>query len=308
MRTVVVVPSFRGAWRVARLLESIAQHDSTGLDAAQFLVVEDPSDEQSTKRYEHALKQFSRIDFCKLNEWSNMHGAASKAFEIAAKEYSPDWIMYLGDDVLVTPKALTSALHFVEVNSLDTVSLIQIPYWNAHDLTPDGYDGRGNSDWHPHGPGVKMSCGRPYMIATKDEMYSLDPSWLADVPRNSHWDGEGVARPYVNVNGVGFLCRTSHFFKVGGFAEGTWCLDESLSVRTWLNSNQSIVCLPGPPFIHYFGGATVCNPPAHELHTHEAWTAAMGMTKEEAGTLSYAAMHEREAAVRAEMSAASYWR
>ena len=308
MRTAIVIPSFRGAWRVARLLESIAHHDLQVLDAAHFLVVEDPSDEQSTKHYENTLKKFPNVDFIKLKNWSNMHGAAKHAFEYAAKSYDPDWFFYLGDDVLITPGAISSVLHFVERNALRTVGLVQIPYWNAHDLTPDGYDGNGNREWHPHGPGVKLSRGRPYLIETKDDMYVKDPSWLRDVPRNAHWDGDGFARSYVNVNGVGFLCRNEHYFSVGGFADGTWCLDESISVRTWKDSDYSIVCLPGPPFIHFFAGSTLCDPPAHSLHTHEAWERAMGMTKEEAGALSYARMHDRQPAVHREMTFASYWR
>jgi hypothetical protein len=108
------------------------------------------------------------------------------------------------------------------------------------------------------------------------------------------------------VNGVGFAVRSSNYEAVGGFARDTWCLDETISVRTWLKGPLGCVCLPGPPLIHYFGGATLSNPPAHDLHTNEAWAKAMGMTKEEAGALCYAKMFDREAAILAETKAAEY--
>jgi glycosyltransferase involved in cell wall biosynthesis len=305
MKTAIVIPSFRGAWRVQRLLESIARFDSDAYSNNLFYVFEDPSDDGSTERYHKVLDPIVNARFKKLDKWSNMHGAAMKAVaSIDRSVYS--WFLYLGDDLLATPGALSNVLHFIEKNPLKTVSLVGIPYWNAHDLTPEGYDGNGNRDWHPHGTGVKYSNGRPYLLTSKDDMYNQDPDWLVEVPRNHHWDGEGIARPYIYVNGAGFACKLETYDRVGGFAEGTWCLDESISVRTWLQSDQSICCLPGPPFVHYFGGATPCNPPQHDLHTEESWIKAMGMDKAEAGRLSYEKMFERESAVKAEMATASY--
>lgn len=307
MRVSVVIPSFRGAWRVERLLESVLVHDPLAFDNADWFVVEDPSDIHATQAYERVLRNFPWVRYQRLLNWSNMHGAAKHAFEIAAKSFDPTWIFYLGDDVLVTPKAVSSVLHFLNRNELASIGLVQIPYWNAHDLTVGGYDGRGNRDWHPHGPHSERRQDRSHLLTVKEDMYTRDVEWLTEVPQNPHWNGEGHARPYVNVNGVGFACRRDHFFHVGGFAEGTWCLDESLSVRTWTRSRRGIVCLPGPCFVHYFGGATESNPPQHDLHTHERWTMAMGMTKEEASKVSYAAMEERTPAILSETVPASYF-
>ena len=62
-----------------------------------------------------------------------MHGAAKQAFEWAMY-YEMEWIIYLGDDVLVTSGALSNMIHFLTQNDLKTVGLVQFPYWNAHDL------------------------------------------------------------------------------------------------------------------------------------------------------------------------------
>jgi hypothetical protein len=277
--------------RLQRLLESVVLYDLQAFRSAQWLVVEDPSDKPATDRYRSVLRNFSSVEFTKLGSWSNMHGSAMAAFEIAQAEYKPEWIVYLGDDVMVTRGALSTLFYFIERNALRTVSLVQPAYWNAHELFEEV------AHAERRGPGL---------LRAKEDMYTKDPAWLLEVPRNPHWDGEGFARPYVNVNGCGFACRADHYFRVGGFAEGTWCLDETLSVRTWLGSDQSIVCLPGPPLVHYFGAATECNPPAHDLYTAERWAEAMGMTKEVANKLSYEKMFEREAAVLAETRSAAY--
>jgi glycosyltransferase involved in cell wall biosynthesis len=303
----VVVPSFRGAWRVERLLESIQMHDVEVLTRITLTIVEDPSDAEATKQYERVVRANPGVRYFKLKNWSNMHGAAMQAFTLVRWTDDSDWIVYLGDDVLVTPGALSNLVYFLQENELETVGLVQIPYWNAHDLTVGGYDGQGNRDWHPHGPETEHRGDRFVLLKSKEEMYTRDPAWLSTVPQNPHWNGAGYSRPYVNVNGVGFACRRTHYFEVGGFAEGTWCLDESISVRTWTRSKLSIVTLPGQPFIHYFGGATESEPPAHDLHTEARWIEAMGLTKHEAGVISYAAMAARESSCLEEMRAARYY-
>jgi len=295
----VVIPTYNGVDRLRFMLKTIKQNDPSAFDSAQFLVVEDPCGYDGVSQaYDELWVEYSEIELHHLDEWSNMHGAAKKAFEYAFWAYeNPDWVIYLGDDLAVTPGALSNMIYFLQENPLETVSLVQFPYWNAHDLcrTEDG-------EWSPYLE--EMGYKKPFWV--KENFYA-NTDWVPKVPRNPHWDGEGVARSYVNVNGCGFAARSEHYRSVGGFADGTWCLDESISVRTWLNSGQSIVCLPGPPLVHYFGGSTAAQPKLHDRHTHEAWVEAMGMTKEEAGALSYKAMHEREDAVKEEMARCKYF-
>lgn len=285
---VIVVPSYQGAWRVERLLESVTLYDPDALRFARWLVVEDRSDDEHALAYEKLTYRYP-IDLEHLPSWSNMHGAAQRAFEIAYKEYSPSWIIYLGDDVLVTPHAISNMLQFLR-NEIPSVGLVQFPYWNAIDLTSE-----------------KDEYAGPVLLHSKEDMYSSDPSWLTRVPRNPHWDAHPWAYPYINVNGVGFACKVPHFFNVGGFASKTWCLDESISVRTWLHSSLSIVALPGPPLIHFFGGVRFAGAPDHDAWTMSAWIDAMGMSKSQAGTLSAQKLEERKAQVLEETQRAIYF-
>lgn len=285
-----MIPTFRGAFRAQRLLESVLLHDPAAFSSADWLVVEDPSDERATDDYRKVLRDFP-VSFIKLPTWSNMHGAAHKAFVLAATLWSPDWVLYLGDDLLVSPNAISSVIYFLQANRLDTIGLVQIPYWNAHDLC----------EAHR-----MKSPNAPVLLRTKEDMYLRDPEWLTTVPRNPHWEGAGYARPYVNVNGVGFAARLNNYFAVGGFAEGTWCLDESISVRTWLRGALGCIALPGPCVVHYFAG-THESTPAHNLDTPESWNMAMGMTKEEADLLCRGVMARREPQILAETRNAKYW-
>jgi GT2 family glycosyltransferase len=291
-KTVIVIPTYNGVDRLRFMLQTIRQNDPSIFGRVPILVVEDPCGKEGVStRYAALTDEFPDIDVAHLHEWSNMHGAAKKAFDLAFGAFDPEWVIYLGDDLAVTPNALSSLVYFIEENPLKTVSLVGIPYWNSHDLCKSE-----DSEWDG-----------PKLFWRKEDFYGRGLEWTKDLPRNPHWDGDGIARSYVNVNGAGFACKAETYRKVGGFATGTWCLDESISVRTWLNSDQSIVCLPGPPFVHYFGGATPGHHAVHDLHTEERWIEAMGMTKHEAGVVSYAKMHEREAAVKEEMQSARYW-
>lgn len=285
MQVDVVIPSYRGYTRLAAMLVSLEEHDPFAREMCRITVFEDPSTPDVAKAYDRLQTLFPYIKVVHLPKWSNMHGAAQAAFDAVPGP----WIVYLGDDVLFTPGSLSNMLAFLLRNKLETVGLVQFPYWNAHDLSED------NTNPEYHGP---------KLLRTKEEMYALGTDWLRQVPRNKHWDGEGFAQPYVNVNGCGFACRKDHFDAIGGFCRETWCLDESISVRTWQRSNLSIVCLPGPPLVHYFGAAA--DHPPHDLHTEEAWIKGMGMTKAEGSTLSYAAMQARAAAVNEEMRRARY--
>lgn len=283
----VVIPSYNGVARLSALFSSIAEHDPSAFDQAPFHIFEDPCGFAGVSRAYDILSGLFPISVRHLPTWSNMHGAAQAAFE----QTPAKWLVYLGDDVLVTPGALSNLFFFLRANELETVAAVQIPYWNAHELTRENFSERQG----------------PVLLGSKDDMYNQGLEWLLRVPQNPHWNGEGYARPYVNVNGVGFAARRDTWEAVGGFCRDTWCLDESLSVRIWLKSNQSIVCLPGPPFVHYFAGATLASPPAHSLHTEEAWIRGMKMTKAEAGRLSYEKMFEREPACLEEMRRANYF-
>jgi hypothetical protein len=289
VRTSFVVPSFNGLLRLAALLRSIEENDPSVLEMVR--IFEDPCGRKEVREgYARLPKQFPGIEVTHLPRWSNLHGAAQAAFEaVCAKS---DWIVYLGDDVLVTPFALTNMLWFLQKNELETVGLVQFPYWNASDLTVNP---------------VKAEYRGPSLLRTKEEMYTKDLSWLDQVPNNPHWNGEGYARPYINVNGVGFAAHARTWEAIGGFSRDTWCIDECISVRVWLRSERGVVCLPGPPLVHYFAGASLSAPPPHDLDTEAAWVRGMKMSKKEAGRLSYEVMFQRSDRINEEMRRASYF-
>ena len=298
----VVIPSYDGMYRLRKMVESLKRNDLEGMCNTQIAVIQDKSDVNYDEvRNEYAwLCSENGFKFHALDEWSNMHGAAQKAFEYAVDIWSPRWIIYLGDDVFFTKGSLMNMIHFVTMNDLDTVGLVQFPYWNTQDLSDGGH----------------CEFKGPELFWHKRQIWGQPLDWTDKVPPHPHWN-EGVARewgqepgiacPYVNVNGCGFACKTETWIKAGGFAEGTWCLDESISVRTWMKSDQSIVALPGPPLVHYFGGATESDPPKHDLYTEEAWAAAMHMSKHEAGEISRKIMGMRAPAVIDEMKRCSYY-
>lgn len=287
----IVIPSYCGEMRVRALLESIERYDPIVKSLARVTVFEDPSTLAVRRQYSLLLTRFPWIKVVHLPKWSNMHGAAQFAFDWVTENPKCKWIVYLGDDVLVTPKCLSNVCAFLLCNRLETVGLVQIPYWNACDLS-----------LYTRNEEVRVT--QP-LLRCKEEMYNPDTSWLKRVPRNPHWDGPGHSVPYVNVNGAGFACRTDAFHKAGGFARDTWCLDESLSLRIWERTKYSIVTLPGPCLVHFFAAADF-HPP-HNLDTHEAWTRSTGLTKEQANRLCRAAMAQRQEPVLEEMKRAHYY-
>lgn len=287
-RVSIVIPSYNGVMRVSALLSSISIHDPIVFDLCDIHIFEDPSNFPGVRGGYDKLATIFPVHVHHIPTWSNMHGAAQYAFESVQNA----WIIYLGDDTMVTPFALSNMIYFLTSNELKTVALVQFPYWNAHDLSEDQ---------------TEREYPGPALLKTKHDMYTSGYDWLKEVPRNPHWDGEGLARPYVNVNGVGFAVHRDTWEKVGGFCMETWCLDESLSVRVWINSKRSVVCLPGPPIVHFFAGATLASPPQHDLHNEAAWIRGMKMTKEEAGRASYEKMFERSHEVKLEMARARYY-
>lgn len=299
-RVVIVIPTYNGVDSLRFQLDTILRNDPVDVP---ILVVEDPCGKPEVRQaYDLIPKEFPSlwVTVVHLAEWSNMHGAAMRAFELAFHLYDPEWIIYMGDDAAITKGALSNLIHFVTANELKTIGLVQPAYWNAQALCGGGKDGQCDEK------------GAIPLFFTKESGFYTSIDWTDKVPRNPHWDGTdtdmaGLARVYVNVNGVGFACHADTYRQVGGFAEGTWCLDESISYRVWTGSDRGVVCLPGPPLVHYFGRSTFAGPPAHDLYTEERWTEAIGYNKSECDKIMRRIMGDREDAIHAECKGASYW-
>lgn len=259
---VIVIPSYNGVERLEFMLRTMKENDPDIFDIP-ILVVEDPCGFVGvTEGYVDLSREYGFF-FVELSEWSNMHGAASQAFDIARGNYEPKWIIYLGDDLAITPKSLTTFLDFIKNDVPDNVGLVQLAYWNAHEL-----------------PNFKK----------RTDFYTKNTDWTRQIPRNPHW--EGPSRAYINVNGAGFACRTKMYQKVGGFATGTWCLDESISYKCWMETDYGIVTCPGPPVVHYFGASSLADTPKGDLYDEKYWIEDMKCTKEEADKQMRARMNE----------------
>lgn len=291
----IVIPTYNGVERTRFLLDTAKRNDP-GAFSVPIMVVEDYFGGAKTEQQREDVRDgydMLELDFpvqvYHSPDWLNMHGNAKFAFGLAFREHNPDWVIYLGDDLAVTPGSLSNLIYFIQANDLQTVALIQPPYWNADEIarTTSEYD----------------NC--PLWSRERDFYASME--WTDKVDRKAHWDGDGIARPYVNVNGVGFACHAETYRQVGGFAEGTWCLDESISYRMWMKSERGIVCLPGPPLVHYFGASSVASPVPHDMHTHERWVDAIGFTKAECDFQMRCVMAARDKAINDEMRKASYW-
>lgn len=253
MKVAIAITVYNNPSRLATLLDNMIW---AGIPDIPVRVFEDPCRRgmDTTTDYlnicEKKLKDFS---FQTAPEWGCMQGIINFALESTGE----DWIIYVPDDVLFTKGGLWNEYAGVLTYGRDFVGCIQAPYWNAQDLV---------------GMGV---------MTHRQQMYQ---GWVPDhIPRNSHWDHEGLPRKYINVNGAGFSISRKLYDAMGGWPRCTWRLDEWAGYQAWIKG-MCCITLPGPPRIHYFGGATQDMPGGLAYHTVEAWKQATGgLTPEETG-------------------------
>lgn len=227
MSVQVAITAYGNPPRLARIFEAF---DMVGWPAADVFVIEDLSTDATHEGYVEICRRYG-VSLTRMPEWGCMNGSAQAAFEQA----TADWVIYYPDDVLPTPGALDSAIRWCSVFDLPEhakwrIGAFQLPYWNYQ--TDDGLF-----------PGHH-----------RDECFGgKDLRWLLGVPYNPHWYGPAY---YVNVNGAGFVARRQAWKDAGGFSAKTWCLDEHLSCRLWLNTDWGIVTVPGAPIVHAGGLST----------------------------------------------------
>lgn len=254
MRSVaIIITVYRNPPRLAALLDNMKW---AGIPDIPIYVFEDPSPfedrEETTAAYKAVCREKGNLPLDTAPKWGCMHGIIDYAFRMTFE----DWLIYVPDDVIFTRGGLWNELAGVLTYGRDWVGGIQAPYWNAIDLVSMGV--------MPH----------------RGAMYS---GWLPDViPRNPHWDMPGVPRRYINLNGAGFSMARKLYNKMGGWPRQTWRLDEFAGYCAWKHG-LACITLPGPPRIHYFGGATGAMPNGEQFHTIEAWVKAVGQTPEDCG-------------------------
>lgn len=254
MRSVAIaITTFRRPERLRTLLTNMRW---SGIPDIPVYVFEDPvpTDNRDlvTKQFREVCDDF-HLPLQTAPEWGCMQGIIQYAFE----KTEEDWIIYVPDDVLFTKGALWNEYSGVLTYGRDFVGGIQAPYWNAHDLVQMG------------------------LLRVKEEMYL--ETWIPEnVAQNPHWNGFGVPRKYINLNGAGFSLSRSLFRKMGGWPRCTWRLDEYAGYMAW-QLGYVILTLPGPTRIHYFGATTSDQPPHDDFSSVENWKKATGGTPEETG-------------------------
>lgn len=255
MRSVaIVITTFRNPARLAGLLDNMLW---AGIPDIPVYVFEDRTPgaegEDIHKAYKQLLCEKKHIDilFDRTDQWSCMQGV----IDFALRTTDEDWIIYIPDDVMFTRGGLWNEYAGILTYGRDFVGGIQAPFWNAQDLVQMG------------------------VFQSKEDTYKHHDY----LPPNPHWNNPGVPRKYINLNGAGFSLSRKLYEKMGGWPHCTWRLDEYAGYQAWKNGMVCIT-LPGPPRIHYFGGATPLMPQPHpDYSSVENWIRATGKTPSEAG-------------------------
>lgn len=248
----IAVTAFRNHQRLNALLDNMKW---AGLPDIPVYVFEDPV--PGRERHEVTAEM---IRVCVKHEvilrtapkWGCMQGIIQYALE----QTTEDWIIYVPDDVLFTKGGLWNEYAGVLAYGREWVGGIQAPYWNAHELVALG------------------------AIPTREVMFR---GWIPDhIGQNPHWNGYGLPRKYINLNGAGFSINRKLWEKMGGWPACTWRLDEYAGYMAW-KCGMACITLPGPPRIHYFGATTPEQPVHEDFSSVENWKKATGGTPEETG-------------------------
>lgn len=256
MTVAIAITVYHRPERLAGLLDNMHW---AGLPDIPVYIVEDrppvdgvASAEISRGFQDVIAEKLPRALYVRTPKWGCMQGSIQHALTVSTE----DWIIYVPDDVRFAKGGLYHEYAAALAYGRDWVGCMQAPYWNATDLVTMG------------------------VLASREAMWAEVPFSL---PRNPHWDNNGVPRKYINVNGAGFTINRRLFDAMGGWPTCTWRLDEWAGYQAWMHG---MVCMtvPGPPRVHYFGGTTPDQPTGLAFHSVEAWQAATGgLTPAETG-------------------------
>lgn len=256
----VAITVFRDPSRLATLLANMY---ASGVPDVPVRVFEDPSPhgdrEAITEGYRQVCQTYN-LQLLTAPHWSCMQGIIDYALRMT----NEDWIIYVPDDVIFQTGGLENEYSGIVDYGRDFVGGIQAPYWNANELVEKGL---------------------------VSDLAVLSNGFVPDtIPRNLHWDGNGVPRKYINLNGAGFSISRRLYEVMGGWPTCTWRLDEWAGYQAW---RHGMVCitLPGPPRIHLGGrGASKIGIPT-DYHSVDAWRRATGgLAPEETAKLTYSLM------------------
>ena len=256
----VAITVFRDPSRLATLLANMY---ACGVPDVPIRVFEDPSPhgdrEAITEGYLNVCKMYN-LQLLTAPHWSCMQGIIDYALRVT----NEDWTIYVPDDVIFQTGGLQNEYSGILDYGRDFVGGIQAPYWNADELVKNG------------------------VIESVSDLYN--GLGTLRVPRNSHWDGTGVPRKYINLNGAGFSISRRLYDVMGGWPTCTWRLDEWAGYQAW---RHGLVCitLPGPPRIHLGGRGASKIGIQTDFHTVDAWKRATGgLAPEDTARITYSIM------------------
>jgi hypothetical protein len=265
-KVAIAITTYRKPERLAGLLDNMWW---SGVPDVPIFVFEDPSfvkEERAeiTEQFRKVCKEKGNLPLYTAPKWGCMQGIIDYAF----KAIHAEWIIYVPDDVRFPRGALWNEYAGILTYGRDFVGGIQAPFWNADDLVTMG------------------------VMPSKDAMFN---GWQPlNVPRNPHWEGGGIPRKYINLNGAGFSLNRELYEAMGGWPECTWRLDEWAGYQAWRHG-MVIITLPGPPRVHYFGGATDYMPKDRpDFSSIEAWIEATGKIPSETGVDTVRIMNKLE--------------
>lgn len=247
----IAITVFRDASRLDTLLNNMRW---SGWPDIPTYVFEDPfeADRKGVSNDFAAVCDKYNVPLSTAPFWGCMHGI----IQFAMENTKEDWIIYIPDDVLFTRGGLWNEYMGVLAYGREFIGGIQAPYWNADELVTMG------------------------IIPHKKVMYE---GWVPDgVGQNPHWNWFGVPRKYINLNGAGFSLNRELWRGMGGWSRHTWRLDEYAGYKAW-QLGMACITLPGPPRVHYFGGATHLMPEHEDYSSVENWKKATGGTPTETG-------------------------
>lgn len=274
----VAITTYAAPRRLEVILEAF---DRFGWPTVPVKVYEDVSSDEYSGTYEKICSKRG-LEYKRLPKWGGMQGSA----QFAAENTSSDWMIYFPDDVLPTRNSMILIENNISMMP-EHVGAIQIPYWNYEQL----------SGVEPVVTSADLSKIRASIpMFSRDAMFTGSLDWLDLVPWNPHWYGPAF---YLNVNGAGFCLRMETWRKTGGFPTRTWCLDEHISCKIWLETDYTIASVPGAPIVHMGGAST---PAQHRFgHTQlreatlDGWMDEWGIGKDELGARGRARMAEAAA-------------
>jgi len=236
-----------GASKIDTLLDSI---DRFSKWTGEIVICADHSPaEPHGESYKNVVKFWEDkfdINLIELREWGNMQNTFRKAVDAC----TGDVVIFLSDDVIITPGTIEYIIHFWKNNDLEKLKcglqrLSWIDVWFVPGFERENFYKVHFSEWY------------------KDI--------LRDYNRKLDLSNGRIHRPHIHpyVVGPGFVFKKELWEEIGGTDKNIHMHDEDMSFRTIANTDKLIYALPNPPLIHFAAGSQAGSDDASLVHAHD---------------------------------------